>query len=120
MAQRVLSACQAGGRATSRLAKVGFLLSSFQIFYCPLRLSFLEIQCNPITPPPDGYAWTSSDGRREKYTSDSESVAFQTLYFECGGQLELIGQSSITCLENGSWSGTVPICSGKASVLRYS
>ncbi|XP_065829979.1 uncharacterized protein [Oscarella lobularis] len=70
-----------------------------------------EIQCNPITPPPDGYAWTSSDGRREKYTSDSESVAFQTLYFECGGQLELIGQSSITCLENGSWSGTVPICS---------
>ena len=75
---------------------------------------FLEIQCNPITPPRDGYAWwTSSDGRRENYTSSrSESVAFRTLYFECRGQLELIGQSSITCLANGGWSGTVPICSG--------
>ncbi|XP_065829757.1 uncharacterized protein [Oscarella lobularis] len=72
----------------------------------------LEVRCNPITPPRDGDAWwTSSDGRRENYTSGSESVAFRTLYFECRGKLELIGQSSITCLVNGSWSGTVPMCS---------
>ncbi|XP_065830172.1 uncharacterized protein [Oscarella lobularis] len=71
-----------------------------------------EVRCNPITPPRDGIAsWKSSDGRRENYTSGSESVAFRTLYFECRGQLELIGQSSINCLANGSWSGTVPICS---------
>ncbi|XP_065830204.1 uncharacterized protein [Oscarella lobularis] len=71
-----------------------------------------EVRCNPITPPRDGDAWwTSSHGRRENYTSGSESVAFRTLYFECRGKLELIGQSSITCLVNGSWSGTVPMCS---------
>ncbi|XP_065829914.1 uncharacterized protein [Oscarella lobularis] len=69
------------------------------------------VRCNPIVLPRDGEAWwTSSDGRRENYTSGSKFVVFRTLHFECRGNLELAGKSSITCLANGNWSGTVPVC----------
>ena len=97
-----------------------FLLTSLVNILLSLRFSFLEVRCKPITPPRDGEAsWKSSDGRRENYTFGSESVAFRTLYFECRGKLELIGKSSITCLANGNWSGSVPICSSKESVAHY-
>ena len=75
------------------------------------------VRCNPIVLPRDGEAWwTSSDGRRENYTSGSKFVVFRTLHFECRGNLELAGKSSITCLANGNWSGTVPVCTGKESI----
>ena len=63
------------------------------------------VDCGPLTPPMNG----SSVGNDTTFPSIT--------IFKCDAGFDLIGSLSRRCMANKTWSGTMPFCKGRISVL---
>ena len=68
---------------------------------------FLAINCHALLAPYNGVIIRDSN---QSYTVES------TIEFSCSDGYSVTGSSTLVCQEDGSWSGSVPLCEGSVSV----
>ena len=69
------------------------------------NIIFSEIKCHYLTSPYNGKI---VGGSRDTYSVHT------AIEFSCNDGYSLSGLASITCQEDGSWSGNIPSCEGNS------
>ena len=68
-------------------------------------LCISAIECHALLAPYNGVIVGDSN---QSYSVES------TIEFSCSDGYLMTGSSTLICQEDGSWSGSVPLCEGKA------
>lgn len=80
-----------------------FFLPALPIFLIFLSFSFVGVQC----PPPPGIA----NGQHSGHPEDSY-LPGSAVQYTCGKGYSLVGNASISCTADGTWSRPQPRCEG--------
>ena len=67
-----------------------------------LFYSFAEVKCNPVNPINNGYVANQAECDKKEYGA--------TCIFRCNNRFTLVGNDVLTCNENGTYTGSLPIC----------